>query len=356
MIIMIMYKNYSDLECDYLDKLIHVVKNSVNNDERRNNRYHKSYLSDLVKTKLVPLKFIKKHYDYKWCWKSITQNPNLTLQFVIEYIDKEWDWKYMSRLHFITNEFINRYHDKPFCWTTITQNPSIHISEDFIMRHYNKNLNWKLLSRHPNISLEFISSTITSDSKYNSYLLWHWWEVSKHPNINAIYINQFKNFNLNWGAIVKNLNIPLEELLDILDSMDLKKWGQWYYLSVRDDITEEIIMKYPHKPWNWWWISKHKNITWDVIKRHPDWNWDWSYVPCNPNITLDIIINNKEYPWKLINITKNINLDMREDWMDKERLKIIAARRIHRFWRDVNYNPNYNRARKKLLFNLELVM
>ena len=36
-----------------------------------------------------------------------------------------------------------------------------------------------------------------------------------------------------------------------------------------------------------------------------------------------------------------------------ERRSKIAALRVHRFWRDVNYNPIYKRARNNLLKNLK---
>ena len=236
-----------------------------------------------------------------------------------------------------------RYHNDVFyghppeelnIWFSLTQNRSITISEDFVRKYCYKNLGWKLLSSHGDISLDFISDLRLDVDGSSTRPKWHSWELSKRKDLTMGFITKFKDCNFNWNAIVKNEHLPLESLINLLENLGKTQWGFWYYLSLRDDISEEIIEKYPLKRWNWWWISKNKNINIDIVKRYPNWNWDWAYLPVNPNITLQIIKDDPEFSCNLKNITSNLTNKMINEWIDKNRNKYISVRWIHRFWCD----------------------
>ena len=57
-------------------------------------------------------------------------------------------------------------------------------------------------------------------------------------------------------------------------------------------ILEELLLKYPDKPWNWNSISRNPNITMEMIEENPDKPWNWIYISFNPNITMEFIENN----------------------------------------------------------------
>ena len=349
-----MYKNYNDLKSDFIHEFLSVItrKSSLKLDD-----IVQLHINNLIHHECFTIDFFEKNINntcenFDWRWRQFSKNPNLTLDFIEKHIDEDWDWKEISRMTILTNDFIDKYSYKPFSWILITQNKSIKKSEDFIRKYHRYNLNWKLLSSSPDITLDFISNFEMCINEANPNLTskppWHWWEVSKRKDVTIDFIERFKHYNLDWTSITKNENLSLDKLITVLDGLNKVQWGYWYYLSLRDDISEEIINKYPNKKWNWWWISKNGNITWDIIKRNMHWKWDWSYVATNPNITLDIIKQNPDYPWDFKNMAKNLSTEKVNKWIECQRLKVIAARRIHRFWRDISFNPDYKYARKKL--------
>jgi hypothetical protein len=52
--------------------------------------------------------------------------------------------------------------------------------------------------------------------------------------------------------------------------------------------------------------------------------------------------------WKDYSLIENEMSNDKHQWIVKRRLEIIASNRIHRFWRDVCYNPIYKHAIVKL--------
>ena len=62
-------------------------------------------------------------------------------------------------------------------------------------------------------------------------------------------------------------------------------------------ILEQLLLKYPDKPWGWGNISCNPNITMDFIEAHPDKPWNWDYILANPNITMEFIEVHPEIPW-----------------------------------------------------------
>ena len=349
-----MYKNYNSLKDDFAYDLLFTINK---NDHLEFNDETRSHLRNLLVAGILSLKFIEdnlndNNMNQDWNWKVASRSPHLTLDFVLKHIDKGLDWKHISSCNFINNDFIDKYPDKSYCWKSLTVNDSIIITEDFVSKYCYKPLDWKFLSAHPSISINFIDKL---DLNVGGNLIkpnWFSWEVSKRKDITIQFITKYKDFNFNWNAIIKNENINIIDMIELLDKLKKTQWGFWYYMSLRDDITEEVLEKYPYKRWNWWWISKHKNITFEVVKRHPDWNWDWAYLPTNPNITLDMIKDNMDMPWNFKHITSNLSNNMIDNWVNINRRELIASRRIHRFWRDVNYNPIYKRARHNIIKKL----
>ena len=68
-------------------------------------------------------------------------------------------------------------------------------------------------------------------------------------------------------------------------------------LSLHKNLTWDIVIANPDKPWCWYALSKNKNIKWDIIIRHPDKSWDWQNISMNENITWENVEECKDKPW-----------------------------------------------------------
>ena len=105
------------------------------------------------------------------------------------------------------------------------------------------------------------------------------------------------------------------------------------------------------KEWVWESICEGDNFQIEWVEQYPDLPWNWSDVTSNPNITYDIIIDNMDKPWNFETIANQNSIFstiLRDQWINTFQFKYIAAKRIHRFWRNVNFNPVYVQARKHL--------
>ena len=70
-----------------------------------------------------------------------------------------------------------------------------------------------------------------------------------------------------------------------------KKIGIGKVFRVIQNITTDIIEKYPDKPWSWEHITYNPNISPEYIENNLDKPWKWSYMDYNDNITLEFIEN-----------------------------------------------------------------
>ena len=71
----------------------------------------------------------------------------------------------------------------------------------------------------------------------------------------------------------------------------------WDYISQNPNITMEIIVNSPEKPWNWNIISNEKYITIEFIENSPDKPWNWKNISYNPNITMEMIEKKPDKSW-----------------------------------------------------------
>ena len=55
---------------------------------------------------------LQKHPEKSWDWRSISQNPNITMEIIEKHPEKPWDWNYISSNPNITMEFIEKHLDK----------------------------------------------------------------------------------------------------------------------------------------------------------------------------------------------------------------------------------------------------
>ena len=67
------------------------------------------------------------------------------------------------------------------------------------------------------------------------------------------------------------------------------------------DVWQEIWFQYIldnlNLPWNWFNLSRNENVTWELIQKYPNLPWDYQGLSGNPNITLKIIKENSHKKW-----------------------------------------------------------
>ena len=343
--------NYEDLITKYSEKTYKTLQKSFNrNNYNFPNYRYEHIIRNLSSNPLITLKFIDDHPEIYWYWYDITDNPNLTLDFVIKYIDKPWNWdkKGLSCKRIINNDFLINYSNKCWNWYTLSENSAIHINEELLEKFIDKPWDWHILSNHPNISCNFIDNHLN--------ICWSWYRVSENPNITYEFVCKHYAKTLNWYYIINHSPIKFIDLIDFvskyIEILDARPDSILNMITSHNDITWDIITKYPNINWNWSWLSRNPNISWSIIENNPDKPWVWDAVSDNPSITLDIILNNPDIKWnwnKITNKLSKISTVYRSKWIIDERHKIIASNRIHRFWRDVSFDPKYAYARKKIL-------
>jgi hypothetical protein len=58
------------------------------------------------------MEIIEKYSNKPWNWKSISNNPNITIEFIKKYPDKDWNWDIIIDLSFKKakkNFLLNKY-------------------------------------------------------------------------------------------------------------------------------------------------------------------------------------------------------------------------------------------------------
>lgn len=60
---------------------------------------------------------------------------------------------------------------------------------------------------------------------------------------------------------------------------------------------DEIIYYKDIINFNWILISMRKDITWDIIQTNPTLPWEYKGISQNPNITMEIVYANMDKPW-----------------------------------------------------------
>ena len=123
----------------------------------------------------------------------------------------------------------------------------------------------------------------------------------------------------------------------------------WKTLSMSKKITIEVIDRYIDFAWNWEELSKRPDITIECIEKHKKKPWCWRQLSRNPNLTLEYILDNIHKDWNWWWLSINHLVGDKENWIVQKARTYIAARRIHRFWRDVCWNPEYSYAQKRLI-------
>jgi len=276
--------------------------------------------------------------------KQINQYFNNTI--IIQISKKEEKRKKrINRLRYFNPyfDFLQKYYDKikkegdgqeyiqAFDSKCITWN--ILINKEY-RKLYDMPNNYNL-GKHPNIGWDIIKKYTSKKNEDNNIDdiddidddiyddIYYLYEQEKNPNITFdIIINNIPEYFYDWDKISENKNITTEILLQYPD----KPWNyrklsenknitidyiannidkDWCWFSITKRALKDI-QKYPNLNWNYAELSSNKDIIWDMINKDVRWNmiklnpqipwfpWD---VGFNPNITLEIVKANPQYKW-----------------------------------------------------------
>jgi hypothetical protein len=133
-----------------------------------------------------------------------------------------------------------------------------------------------------------------------------WWHISTRSEITWDIILNNPNKPWDFNGLSQNPNITINIIKDNI----LKKWN-WIHISKNKGITWDAIVNNPELPWNWFTISQNPNITLRIIKENPDKPWNWYFISMNPNITWKIIEDNPDKPWDWNGFSKNPNITLK---------------------------------------------
>lgn len=78
------------------------------------------------------------------------------------------------------------------------------------------------------------------------------------------------------------------------------------------NFLQNIVSRFPDKPWNWSLLSANPNISWDFIRNNPNLPWNWEKVCVNPNVTWEIVHAHAKMPngeeWNWNHLCENPNV------------------------------------------------
>lgn len=252
-------------------------------------------------------------FDYTYEY-YLSHNPNLTWDTIKKYPSFSWNISSISSLKYITLDIIENNPEIEWVYYKLSKNPNLNL--DFIIKNINKN--------------------------------WDWYEILKHPNFNyndIIKLMKYKNIDFeDWVFICQNPNLTWENILSFKPENRI-----FYELSRHPAVTWEIYKSYPEFEWDIKTLSMNPNITINIIEKNKDIDWNYYFISRNPNLTIDFIKKNINQDWNWESIYKHKLLINKKDWIIDFKNKYIASLKIQRFWRDVNYNPIYQKTRKNII-------
>lgn len=274
----------------------------------------------LVVNNTISAKFAIDNPQFNWDWRTISQYADL--DDIKAHPELPWDYKFLSWNENITIEFILSCPDK---WNYIRL--SSHMPID-IMDKYNLPWVWSNTSRCNGLTWQYVfdhsydwtfhmlymslPTTLADVEKYN---LKYFTVMSRNPLLDFEVVLKYPegwnwvdlSYNQPWKVIFDNLNKPWD-----IDT-----------LSKRDDITWDIVCKYPNLPWSFAMLSR--NLPLAVIKANSNKPWDYFQMSWNTDLDWIFILQNRH---KLKNHMIRINT------FEKSRRRKLVGRIIVK-WRQI---------------------
>lgn len=128
---------------------------------------------------------------------------------------------------------------------------------------------------------------------------WDWAGISEHIGVSWEFIQSKPWYPWDIKGLTQNPSIPIQVILDHLS----KSVNTGDTLSSHPDLTVDIILKNPDKPWNWSHIFHHSCITWEIIQANPvlQLHLDKLALSLNPNIPISLMANMPDPPCNCVN-------------------------------------------------------
>jgi hypothetical protein len=250
---------------------------------------------------------------HKMNWKAISDNPNLTLDFVIKYQDKKWNLNGHKREYYFnisSGVFANLnikpesidFYNQPKLYRSINNNPNL--TMDFILSHPSPIWDWSIIIMHKNITID--------DVLQHPEFPWNYKNATQNPNFTLDMLLTKLADKWDYVQCIQWGDVSVYDVVTMNDvNMHPNLPWNWNYLSCSKKITMDDIEQNPDSPWDWDYIEINPNLTLEFVKRHPEIPWNWNFVTMNDNITMDDIEQNPNLPWNYTCIAKNPNLTVK---------------------------------------------
>ena len=271
----------------------------------------------------VTIDVIEKHPEFPWNIEGLSENPNLTPEFVQKH---------------------PHFHGMSWNHGKLALHPN------FVTYLLD---NWRLLDSDNDGKITLYGFFDVTYTTLQECILpiWDWRHLSGYANFTDI--TRYPMHPWEWDILTLNKNIDIDEILSNLELA----WKRDNILR-RVDITPEIVLQLGFKLNHTYilgnpklptvWFSKHPELPYRHTLRNPNVPFEWyckyyrKPTYNNPE-SIDVLIMN---PYQKFGSNR---LDgFRPLWFAETRRRHMAAFRIHRFWRDVCWNPVYAHARKHI--------
>jgi hypothetical protein len=129
-------------------------------------------------------------------------------------------------------------------------------------------------------------------------------------------LETYPNKKWDYENLSENLSVPLQYILE----NSHKFVNCWLNISMRSDVTFDIIKKYTEYPWSFNGFSSNPNLTIDIVKKNLEYDWNWYLISSNENVVNDeVYLNNPQLPWHYIGLSmiKNLSWNVIEKNIDK---------------------------------------
>ena len=297
----------------------------------------------IIIEKYIPLNLIEK-YNYKLYYWNLSKNLNITEEFILKYPYQQWDIDYLiknnkitdfnslSKFKNINKDIIDKYPNKPWDWEWLIENTNINVKRYIsleLFKKYKNKWNYNDLSKILNLNEEFILKypyqNWDIDYLIRRNIITDFKVLSKFKYIDEDIINNYPGKPWDWEWLIENTNINVKRYIpfNLIEKYPYK-WNYWG-LSKNLNLTEEIILKYPNKPWDIIYLiennkitdfkalSKFKKINQYIIDEYPDKPWDWEWLIENTDINVKRyipfnLIEKYKNKWGYWDLSKNLNL------------------------------------------------
>jgi hypothetical protein len=188
---------------------------------------------NLSRSNIINWDIVIKYKNQNWNWDCLSESENLDYNIIVKHINKPWNWDKISLNLKITSVVLFNLNNHNWDWTNLSYNKSI--TEEILINYPDKPWNYACLSSSRNsISKEFILNN--PDKPWNYDMLGY----------NNIII---KDKITDWSMLSQNLDLSFEFIKENIDKFI--RSGNWFFLSINNNLTYELLNNNRNLPWNW---------------------------------------------------------------------------------------------------------